>query len=62
MEQLRGVLKVSVSNPYGVETFYPKCALSRGFARLLKQKTLTKSDVELIKTLGFEFVQEEVKL
>lgn len=62
MEPLRGVLKVSVSHPYGVETFYPRCALSKGFARLLGQKTLTKGDVELIKGLGFEFVQEEVKL
>lgn len=60
--QVRGCLFVSVSKPYGVETIRPECELSRGFAELLKQKTLTAGDVELIKRLGFEVVQERRNL
>lgn len=48
-------LKVSLSNPYGVETIRPECAWSRMFADLLRQKTLTRENVELLKKLGYEF-------
>lgn len=57
-------LTVSVRSPYGVETIYPECPLSRLFCELLGQKTLTKENVENIKRLGFFFYVKtnEVKL
>jgi hypothetical protein len=47
------VLFVSVRAPYGVETFYPECECARAFVALLRQKTLTRADVERIKDLGY---------
>lgn len=61
MSESRGVLYVERFLYYGRETIKPACDLSRGFAVLLKQKTLTHEDVERIKALGFEVrVKESV--
>lgn len=37
----------------------PECALSSGFCGLLKRKTLTHTDIECIKRLGFLVVTKE---
>jgi hypothetical protein len=50
----RTTLKVSLAKQYGNETIHPECNLSRGFASLLGQKTLTRANVESIKALGFK--------
>jgi hypothetical protein len=47
-------LKVSLAKQYGNETIHPECDLSRGFASLLGQKTLTRANIESIKALGFK--------
>lgn len=39
---------------YGRKTFYPRCEQSLLFAKLLKHKTLTSRDIDLIKAIGFE--------
>lgn len=46
-------LRVRVAGRYGVETIYPECETSRLFCKLLKQKTLTRENVERIKALGY---------
>lgn len=55
-------LEVRVERPYGIRTIYPECPVSRLFAELLKQKTLTRRDIELIKRLGFEVRVKEIVL
>lgn len=52
------VLTVSVVEAYGRETIRPECELSRKFVALLGQKTLTRENVEKIKSLGFVFVEK----
>lgn len=52
-------LTVKHVSRYGVETFYPECELSRLFADLLNQKTLTRKNVEMIKRLGFVIKTKE---
>lgn len=47
---------------YGKETFKPQCEISRAFCKLLKQKTLTKEDIETIKELGYKIKTKEVSL
>ncbi len=48
-------LKVSLRGPYGNQLIYPECEVSRRFADLLGQKTLTSADVERIKEFGYTF-------
>ncbi len=48
-------LKVSLIEYYGRETIKPECDLSRLFCKLLKQRTLTRENVETIKLLGYTF-------
>lgn len=56
------ILFVSLSRPYGIETLRPECPRSQIFAELLKQKTLTRRDIEQIKRLGFDVRVKEVVL
>ena len=51
-------MRVIKFKPYRVEIFRPNCELSKLFAELLKQKTLTREDVEQIKKIGFEIIEE----
>jgi hypothetical protein len=44
---------VSIQKPYGAETIYPENETARFFCALLKQKTLTREDIEGIRALGF---------
>ena len=54
METTKLILFVSIKSKYGTETIYPDCEPSKIFAELLKQKTLTREDIETIKRLGYE--------
>lgn len=56
-------MQVTIKNVYGEDKVYPACELSHGFCRLLKQKTLTLSDIETIKSMGFtvEVVSDKPK-
>ncbi len=47
-------IQVTIRNVYGNETIYPACPNSQLFAKLLKQTTLTRSDLSIIKQLGYE--------
>lgn len=62
METCKGTLIVSVVDYFGRTTIKPECELSRLFAELLRQRTLTPDDVERIKRLGYEIRTKEVKL
>lgn len=43
----------------GRETYRPECPVSMGFARLLKQKTLTRENIDAIKDMGFEVKEKQ---
>lgn len=60
MFDLPRVVKVEVVNPYGRELIRPKNETARIFCALLEQTTLTRSDIEKIKALGFR-VEAELK-
>lgn len=49
------LIEVSVHEYYGRITIKVHCETGRKVCELLKQKTLTKRDVELLKELGFNF-------
>lgn len=55
-------LVVSVIEYFGKETIRPENELARNFAELLGQKTLTRRDIEKIKSLGYEVKQKEIPL
>ena len=55
-------VEVSVMNHYGRETIKPECPISRLFAKLLRQKTLTRENIEVIKSLGYTVRIKEVIL
>lgn len=57
-------IQVSIDKVFGKEKIYPICNLSKLFAKLVKQKTLTREDVQKIKMMGFkiEVIQPEVSL
>lgn len=56
------ILWVTLHVRYGIETFHASCPISRMFAQLLGQKTLTRGNIEIIKRLGFEVKMKEIKL
>lgn len=49
-------LEVSKVIKYGKEEFRPENETAEGFARLLRQKGLTREDIEIIKTLGHRVI------
>ena len=53
---------IKIKNVYGRELIYPIDAAAETFARLTGKKTLDRSDLELIKQLGFEIKIKEVTL
>lgn len=57
-------IKVQIKNVYGNETIYPVCDKAKTFASMVGQKTLTRTDIEHIKELGFilEVITDHVKL
>ena len=58
------VIQVRVKNVYGNETIYPVCDKAKTFAAMVKQSTLTRTDIKHIKALGFavEVVTDKVSL
>ena len=56
------IIYVCVESVYGRDTIRPDCEVSKSFCKLLKQKTLTKEDVETIKELGYVIKMKEVIL
>lgn len=53
------IIKVNVRSIYGNETIYPSCEIAKGFAELLRQKTLTWLDIQVIKQIGYEVVVDQ---
>lgn len=52
------VIKVSIESIYGREVIRPLCDTGEMFCRMLGQKTLTRSDIEVLKEIGFVFQVE----
>jgi hypothetical protein len=57
-------IQIEMKNLYGENKYYPICEKSKIFADLLKQKTLTKNDLEKIKSLGIQInlIQPKIEL
>ena len=57
-------IQVTIKNVYGKETIYPICEQAKIFAGLVRQRTLTRKDIEKIKALGFaiEIVHQDPSL
>lgn len=57
-------IKVRIKNVYGKEMIYPACPKAELFTALLGQETLTRTDINLIKQLGYaiEVTQEVTAL
>ena len=49
---------------YGTERFYPECVKAALLARLAHRRTFTRTELSLIKELGYKIVikQEEVTI
>jgi len=58
------IIQVSIQTVFGKEKIYPLCEKAKGFARLVKQKTLTREDIQKIKLLGYsvEVIKDDVVL
>ena len=57
-------IQVSIRTIFGNEKIYPICDKAKVFAKIVKQKTLTKEDIQKIKMLGVkvEVIIPEVTL
>lgn len=51
--KLAPIIKVTLRNVYGEEKIYPACTQAEAFAEIANQKTLTYSQIEIIKRMGF---------
>ena len=47
-------IKISIKNVYGNWLFYPECKISKGIAAIAKSKTLTKDNLDILKSIGYE--------
>jgi len=47
-------IQVYIDKHYGTERIYPANDVAEKFARLVKQKTLCRDDITVIKSLGYE--------
>ncbi len=47
-------ITVTIKSVYGRRRIYPICDKAKAFARLTGNKCLTKSQVEIIESLGFQ--------
>jgi hypothetical protein len=58
------VIKVIIKNVYGNDVIYPACEIAFKFCELLAQKTLTRQNIEIIKSMGYtvEVVLPTLKL
>ena len=55
-------LIVKKKSVWGTERIYPICERSKLFTRLIGQKTLDRSAIELIRQLGYDFKHEEIAI
>ena len=57
-------IQVRIKSVYGSTKVYPVCDKALAFARLVKQITLTETDIATIKALGYtiEVVQDNITL
>jgi len=55
-------LIVKKKSVWGTERIYPICERSKLFTRLVGQKTLDKSAIEIIRQLGYDFKHEEISI
>ena len=55
-------LIVKKKSVWGTERIYPICERSKLFTRLIGQKTLDRSAIELIRQLGYDFKHEEISI
>ena len=53
---------IDIKNVYGNELIYPVCFNAKKFTSLTKNKTLSKKDIDIIKTLGYKVVVEQKTL
>ena len=47
-------IKISIKNVYGNWLFYPECKISKGIAAIAKSKTLTKDNLDILQSIGYE--------
>lgn len=47
-------IKVQIKSVFGRDVIYPACEKAEGFCKLIGQKSLTESQIQQIKALGFE--------
>lgn len=50
---MENTIKVKIVSTYGMERIYPACDTSRQFATIAGTKTLSKSNIKIIKSLGY---------
>ena len=55
-------ITVDIKNVYGNELIYPVCFNAKKFTSLTKNKTLSKKDINIIRTLGFNIIVQEKRL
>ena len=55
-------ITVDIKNVYGNELIYPVCFNAKKFTSLTKNKTLSKKDIDIIKTLGYKVIVEQKTL
>jgi hypothetical protein len=55
-------ITVRITKNYGQEAIYPACQTSETFTSLTGRKTLSRTDVEHIKSLGYTVNVEQVTL
>ena len=55
-------LIVKKKTVWGTERIYPICERAKLFTRLVGQKTLDRSSIELIRQLGYDFKHEEISI
>lgn len=47
-------VKVQIKTNYGQEAIYPACETSKKLVKLTGKKTLSRADVAVIKSLGYQ--------
>lgn len=53
---------VQIKSVYGNELIYPINTTAQQFAKLVGKKTLSRADLQIIKSLGFEIEHSQVTI
>lgn len=48
-------LELKIKNVYGVDRYYPHCAVSKAICEIKKTPTILQRDVTILRTVGFSF-------